>query len=67
MVNLKWTNRYSREEGFVGTIRESKGYFENTNKEKARKFRSVKEAEKAIETLTRLGEAENNDFEIVQD
>ena len=67
VLNLKWTNKFSGETGYVGKIAKSKGYFENAEKaEDARKFRSVKEAEKAIETLEELGEAENNTFEVVE-
>ena len=65
--NLKWTNKYSGETGFVGKVFKSKGYFENAEeKAKAKKYASENAASKDIIVLTELGEAENNVFEVVE-
>lgn len=65
MKKLKWTNKFSGETGYVGSIAKSKGYFVNAaTAEEARSFRSDKEVATAIQTLTELGEAENNVFEV---
>lgn len=64
---LKWVNKYSGESGYVKTIRASKGYFENGTLEEAKIFRYNSECNKAIETLGRIGEAENNDFVITDE
>lgn len=66
-LKIKWINKFSGEQGFVKSIKASKGHFESTYEEvEARSFRSDKEAQKAIEQLVAIGEAENNNFEIVE-
>lgn len=65
--NLKWTNKFSGETGFVKKVMKVKGYFVNTYEQaEAKSYKAVKDAEKDIEVLTSLGEAENNDFEVVE-
>jgi hypothetical protein len=62
---IKWTNKYSQETGFVKTVSKAKNCFMNTfDASEARVFKSEKDAEKAIATLTEMGEAENNIFTI---
>ena len=64
--NLKWTNKFSKETGYVGKVVKSKGYFVNAETaDKAKTYASEKAAKKDIDLLGELGEAENNDFEIV--
>lgn len=66
-MKLKWTNKYSGEQGYVKSIKPSRGYFESTSDEnEARNFRSANEAQKAIDQLIAMGEAENNSFETVE-
>lgn len=61
--NLKWTNKYSNETGYVGKVLKSKGHFISAeNKEDAKKYSSLKMVQKDIELLETLGEAENNIF-----
>lgn len=63
--NLKWTNKFSQETGYVGKVLKSKGYFVNAEtKEEAKKYASEKMAQKDLDTLVSLGEAENNEFAI---
>lgn len=63
--NLKWTNIYSNETGYVGSVSKKKGYFVNASaKADAKTYISAKTAEKDIALLEELGEAENNHFEI---
>ena len=65
--NIKWINKYSNEQGFVGKVMRSKGYFENTFDQKtAKKYRSMKEATKDIDFLNQIGEGDNNNFEIIE-
>ena len=65
--NIKWINKYSNEQGFVGKVMRSKEYFENTFVQKtAKKYRSTKEATKDIDFLNQIGEGDNNNFEIVE-
>ncbi len=67
MFNLKWTNKYSLESGYVKRVMKVKGHFENTaNQAEAKKYRSEKMALKDIEVLTDIGEAQNNVFEVVE-
>ena len=64
-MNIRWTNKYSQESGFVKTVSKVKNCFINTyEKSEARVFRSVKEAQNAINALTEMGEAEDNIFVI---
>lgn len=67
MYNLKWTNKYSQETGYVKRVMKSKGFFVNTaEQEDAKKYRNETMARKDIEILTDIGEAENNIFEPVE-
>ena len=64
-MKIRWTNKFSQETGFVKTISKAKNCFINTfDAAEARVFKSVKDAEKAIATLTEMGEAENNIFTV---
>lgn len=63
--NLKWTNIYSYESGYVAKVSNVKNCFINTyEKDKAKKYASEKAARKEIDKLKEFGEAENNIFEI---
>ena len=62
---IKWINRFSGETGYVKVIRKAKGYFENTFDSKEARLFSDAEASKALVTLSDIGEAQNNQFEIV--
>lgn len=66
-LKLKWINKYSGDTGFVKAIRESKGYFENGGVDEARGFRYVSECKQAIQTLSKIGEATNNNFVITDE
>lgn len=63
-LKIMWKNRFSGDTGFVKAIRESKGHFENGTVDEARRFRTNSECNRAIELLTQIGEAENNEFMI---
>lgn len=63
--NLKWTNIYSNETGYVGSVSKKKGYFINaTEKADAKTYASEKTAQKEIDLLAELGEARNNRFDL---
>ena len=60
---IKWTNKYSNEQGYVRVIKKSLGHFENTQDKKlARKFRTEKDAQRAVTVLEDIGESQNNNF-----
>lgn len=60
---LKWTNKYSGETGYVGTVSKKKGYFTNEpDVLKAKRYVTNKAVNNDLETLKSFGEFENNDF-----
>ena len=62
---IKWINKLSKEEGYVGGIRKVKGYFINSwELEGAKKYRSISMAEKDLAILCEIGEDEKNWFVI---
>ena len=63
--NVKWVNKFSREEGYVKTIHQVEGYFENTFDASAARKYSATEANKAIATLQEIGEADDNELYVV--
>ncbi len=62
---IKWTNKYSKEVGYVGSVSTKNKCFYNSDRNGAKLYSSEKTANKAITQLTSYGEAENNDFEVV--
>lgn len=63
--NVKWQNKYSGEEGYVGDIIEAEKHFVNTfEKKEAEKFKTSVDAAKAVESLIAMGEGDNNLFSI---
>jgi hypothetical protein len=67
MFKIKWTNKFSGETGFVADIKRKAGHFVSTfEAAEAKAFKNAKNAEKAIKTLAEIGEADNNNFEIVE-
>lgn len=65
MFIIKWTNKYSNEEGYVKVINRKDGYFENTyEKENAFHFKTKGNATKAMNWLTNSNEGENNIFSL---
>lgn len=64
---IKWRNKYSGEEGFVKTVRSNDRCFENTfDYNEARQYASASVAKGIITKLVSYGEAEANDFFIVE-
>ena len=64
---IQWTNKYSREIGYVGKVMYKAGHFVNAEaQDGAKKYKSVADAEKDIARLIEIGEAVNNDFSIVE-
>ena len=61
MKVIRWTNKFSKETGFVKELGED--HFINTwDKAEAAKYRTQKAAEKVLVTLNEIGEGANNDF-----
>ena len=53
--HIQWRNNFSGEEGYVGSVRKSKGYFVNSwTLEDAKSYRSVAAAEKDLVILEEL-------------
>lgn len=66
MFIIKWTNKFSKETGFVESISAKENCFHNTfEHSEAKKYKSESIAKRMITTLAIMGEADNNDFEIV--
>ena len=60
---LKWTNKYSGETGYVGTVSKKKGYFTSEpDMLKAKRFVTDAAINNDLEILKSFGEFENNDF-----
>lgn len=60
---LKWTNKYSGETGYVGTVSKKKGYFTNEpDVLRAKKYVTDNAINNDLETLKSFGEFENNNF-----
>lgn len=65
MKILKWTNKYSGEVGYVKNVLKSKGYFVNEwDRAKAKSYMNETMAQRDLETIVEIGEAENNIFTI---
>lgn len=62
-MKIKWTNKESKETGYVKVIHKKEGYFENTYDIKEAKIFSKGTVEKAVEQL--MTTTPQNDYEIV--
>ena len=63
---FRWENRYSNETGLVRKIDKAKGHFENTLEiKKAKAYKTMRMAEKGIETLMSLDDAKDNIYSVV--
>ena len=64
---LKWTNKYSNEQGYVKSVKKADGHFVNTNDaSEAKTFARNADGTKALKVLEEIGECENNNFEAVE-
>lgn len=60
---IKWINRFSGEVGYVKSISVNEGHFNNTfDVSEARKFANLGTLKAAVNSLIKMGEAENNEF-----
>ena len=67
MFVIKWTNRMSREEGYVEKINKKEGYFENTfDKLAAKQYKTEGSAKTAVKWLESSKEGEQNSFCFVE-
>ncbi len=62
---IRWTNKYSGEQGYVGNISTKRQCFHTADRVNAKQYQNEKSAAKAITMLTKYGEAEQNTFEIL--
>lgn len=66
MFILKWTNKFSGETGYVAAISTKDKHFVNTfDIKEAKTYKTSVVANRMINTLVALGEAENNDFDVI--
>ncbi len=64
---IKWTNRFSGEQGYVQGIIKAEGHFVNTYETAdAKTFNRQSDITRALNTLSAIGECEDNDFEAVE-
>lgn len=62
-VNLKWRNRHSKEEGYVGKVSQKDGCFYAVfDKSGAKCYASSKLVNKDLVFLENIGEFERNEF-----
>ena len=67
MVILKWTNKFSKETGYVESVSSKDKHFVNTfDASLAKRYSSKVTACRMIASLKSYGETENNDFEILE-
>ena len=67
MFILKWTNKYSGETGYVESISSKSKCFINTFDEKtAKRYANRIVAERMLASLKSYGEADNNNFDIIE-
>lgn len=59
---IKWVNKYSNEEGYVGKVLAKAGHFVNANQDGAKRYPNQGLAAADIRKLEQIGEAENNTF-----
>lgn len=60
---IKWINRFSGEVGYVKSISIKEGHFNNTfDISEARKLANLGTLKAAVNSLIKMGEAENNEF-----
>lgn len=62
---IKWTNKWSNEIGYVGSVVAKDKCFHNSDYDGAKRYANENAAQKAIATLIKYGEAENNNFEVI--
>lgn len=64
---IKWTNRTSKETGYIRCVDYKGQYFINTyDIDDAKKFNSIELALKMIDMLISYGEGIENQFEVIQ-
>ena len=64
---LKWTNKYSNEQGYVKSVKKADGHFVSTNDaSEAKGYARNADVTKALKVLEEIGECENNHFEAVE-
>lgn len=67
MYNLKWTNKFSGETGYVQKISLKEKHFVNTfAQDAAKRYNSLKLVENDLKLLSQYGEDVNNTFEAVE-
>lgn len=65
-MKIAWTNRYSKESGFVKSIDYKNKHFNNTYfVEEAKNFPTRDSVNKAIDKLIEYGEGNDNDFNVI--
>ena len=64
---IRWTNKYSQEQGYVQSIVKAEGHFVNTyDAAEAKTYKRQCDVTRALNVLNAIGECENNNFEIIE-
>ena len=67
VLNLKWRNKFSKEEGYVKSTSPKKGCFYNTfEKSEAKKYTNETMINKDLAFLNTIGETNQNEFFVVE-
>lgn len=63
---IKWTNKFSGEQGYVQSVVKAEGHFVNTyDAAEAKVYKRQSDVTRALNTLAEIGEGENNNFEVL--
>lgn len=64
---IKWTNKFSGEQGYVQSIVKAEGHFVNTyDAADAKVYKRQCDVTRALNVLAEIGETENNTFEATE-
>lgn len=63
---IRWTNKYSEEQGYVQSIIKAEGHFVNTyDPAEAKVYKRQSDITKALNVLALIGEGDNNYFDVI--
>jgi len=63
---IRWTNKFSQEQGYVMSVDKTEGHFVNTfDASEAKVFKRNCDVTRVLNQLESFGETENNAFDVV--
>jgi len=64
---IKWTNKFSGEQGYVQQVKKADGHFVNTfDPAEAKSFARKSDITRALNLLAEMGETADNSFEVIE-